>query len=67
MEGQADKSRWFHRRLMAYAALVGGLLFPLAVYIDVDLLPLAMAFYLFVGSVVGAYIGFSTADDKWSN
>jgi len=24
-----------------------------------------MPFYLFVGSVVGAYIGFATYDDKW--
>jgi hypothetical protein len=26
---------------------------------------IAMPFYLFVGSVVGAYIGFATVDDKW--
>jgi hypothetical protein len=25
----------------------------------------AGAFYLFVGSVVGAYIGFATVDDRW--
>ena len=24
-------------------------------------------FYIFVGAVVGAYIGFATVDDKWQN
>lgn len=60
-----DKLRWQNRRRMAWGALVGGLVFPLAVVAESGVADIAMAFYLFVGSVVGAYIGFSTADDKW--
>lgn len=61
------KDRWLHRRRMAYASMVGGLLFPLLVlYTSSDQLgAIAGAFYLFVGAVVGAYVGFATVDDRW--
>ena len=57
--------RWKNRRRMAWFSLVGGLVFPLLVYANTDLIGLSVAFYGFVGAVVGAYIGFATADDKW--
>lgn len=50
---------------MAYTALIGGILFPLLVSYNKDLADISMAFYTFVGAVVGGYIGFATADDKW--
>jgi hypothetical protein len=62
-----DKDRWKNRRRMAWASLVGGLAFPLLL-LDTDssqLGSVAGAFYLFIGAVVGAYIGFATVDDKW--
>lgn len=63
----APKDRWKHRRAMAWGAFGGGLLFPLLVLFSdsAQLGAIAGAFYLFVGAVVGAYIGFATADDKW--
>ena len=59
--------RWKHRRPMAYGSLLAGLTFPvLLIFTESDQLGvIAAPFYLFVGSVVGAYIGFSTVDDKW--
>lgn len=61
------KDRWLHRRRMAYASLIGGLLFPLLVlWTSSDQLgAIAGAFYVFVGAVVGAYVGFAALDDKW--
>ena len=56
---------WKHRRRMAYVALAGGILFPVLVTYNKELSDLAMAFYTFVGAVVGGYIGFATYDDKW--
>lgn len=52
---------------MAYASLVGGLLFPFLVIVSSSdqLGAVAGAFYIFVGAVVGAYVGFATLDDKW--
>jgi uncharacterized MnhB-related membrane protein len=55
------------------AALCGLLLFPIIIFIAPDvnirdaLVGIAMPYYLFSGAIVGAYIGFSTADDKWKN
>lgn len=52
---------------MAWTALVAALLFPLLVlWTESDQLgAVAGAFYVFVGAVVGAYVGFATLDDKW--
>jgi hypothetical protein len=58
------RDRWKNRRRMAWLSLIAGLVFPALMLIN-DLSSIAGAFYLFVGSVVGAYIGFATVDDKW--
>lgn len=59
--------RWVNRRRMAWLSLIAGLLFPLLL-LKTDspqLSAIATSFYMFVGTVVGAYIGFATIDDKW--
>ena len=60
------KDRWLHRRRMAYASMIGGLLFPMLVlWTESDQLgAIAGAFYVFVSAVVGAYMGFAVLDDK---
>ena len=59
--------RWTNRRRMAWASLIAGLLFPLLLLTtdSPQLGAIATSFYMFVGTVVGAYIGFATIDDKW--
>lgn len=63
--------RWKNRRRMAWIALVAGVTFPVVVLLamligDVSpLVSIAAPYLVFIGSVVGAYIGFSTVDDKW--
>jgi hypothetical protein len=61
--------RWRNRRLMAWAALIAGLAFPLLLlWSESDQLgAVAGAFYVFVGAVVVAYNGFATADDMNSD
>ncbi len=58
--------RWKNRRRMAWASMVAGLVFPLLILVSEspNLGTVAMPFYLFVTGIVGAYIGFSTLDDK---
>lgn len=60
--------RWRNRRAMAWASMAAGLMFPaLLLVTESDQLgAIAGPFYVFVGAVVGAYIGFATVDDKWS-
>lgn len=62
------KDRWKNRRRMAWSALIAGLLFPLLLLASASeqLGTVAGAFYVFVGAVVGSYIGFATFDDRWS-
>lgn len=59
--------RWKNRRRMAWLAFLASLLYPILMiqYESAQLIALAPAFYSFSGLVVGAYIGFVTADDKW--
>lgn len=59
--------RWRNRRRMAWLALWAGLLFPILLLLtESDQLgAVAGHFYLFVGAVVGSYIGFATIDDRW--
>lgn len=61
--------RWKNRRRMAWLALLAGLLFPvLLLWTESDQLgAVAGSFYIFIGAVVGAYIGFATVDDRWQN
>jgi len=56
--------RWKNRRRMAWLAFIAGIVFPLIASESV-VVGIAQAFYLFVGTIIGAYIGFSTVDDKW--
>ena len=67
MNAPVERDRWKNRRRMAWAALVGGLLFPVLLLgtDSAQLGSVAGVFYLFVGAVVGAYIGFATVDDRW--
>lgn len=57
--------RWQNRRRMAWASVFGGLVgYPLVAAFEPELVEIAMPFYLFVGTVVGAYIGGVVVDDK---
>lgn len=64
---KVEIDRWKNRRRMAYASLIAALLFPLLVLgtDSENIVGVAGPFYLFVSSVVGLYVGFATADDKW--
>ena len=59
--------RWKNRRRMAWLALLAGLIFPLLLWVtdSSQLGAVAGPFYIFVGAVVGAYVGFATLDDRW--
>jgi hypothetical protein len=61
--------RWKNRRRMAWLSLIAGLVFPLLLlYTESPQLgAVAGPFYIFIGAVVGAYIGFATVDDKWKH
>jgi hypothetical protein len=61
--------RWKNRRKMAWAALLSGLWYPILILAtdNPQLGAVAGPFYIFVGAVVGAYIGFATVDDKWKH
>lgn len=62
-----ERDRWKNRRAMAWLSLLGGLGFPVLLLAteSPQLGAVAAPFYMFVGAVVGFYIGFATADDKW--
>lgn len=66
-----DQRRWKNRRRMAYISLYSILI---VTYLILFIVPMDRLnqldeiitwFYLVMGSVVGAYVGFSTLDDKW--
>lgn len=67
----SEIDRWRNRRKMAWICLWAGVSFPawlLMAMLVGDAAPLvtiATPYLLFIGSVVGAYIGFATIDDKW--
>lgn len=66
-ESTPNKSvRWKNRRRMAWLSLWGAVLYPLLVlFSDADLIAgIAPHYYLFAAAVVGAYMGFSTWDDR---
>jgi hypothetical protein len=64
--------RWKHRRRMAYMALITAIIVLFLVLFVVDKEKLALlddiitGYYLFAASIIGAYVGFSTFDDKWN-
>lgn len=59
---------WKNRRRMAWVSIISGIMFPLLLLFtnSEQLGAISAPFYLFVGTVVGAYIGFATMDDKSS-
>lgn len=63
--------RWKNRRRMAWVALVAILVVTywcmFCVRVDrlKELNDIITWFYLTMGSIIGAYVGFSTLDDKW--
>jgi Mn2+/Fe2+ NRAMP family transporter len=62
-----SKIRWSHRRWMTWTTLATALVyFPALTMLDAKMLDMSTAFYTFCTAVVSVYIGFSTADDKWS-
>lgn len=63
----SEYDRWRNRRKMAWISMIAGLLFPMLLLVtESDQLgAIAAPFYVFVGGVVAAYIGFATVDDKW--
>jgi phage tail tape-measure protein len=67
MPNTAD--RWKNRRRMAWLSLFSGLVFPVLILAtdSPQLGAVAGPFYIFVGAVVGAYVGFAVLDDKWSH
>lgn len=67
MEHPDPERRWKNRRRMAWLCTFASIAYPLiALGLDKPdvLASIAGPFYLFNGAVVGAYIGFSTWDDK---
>lgn len=74
---QAKKSyillsnRWKHRRRMAYIALFSILVVTYLCLFKIDsekiksLEVIITWFYVTMGSIIGAYVGFATLDDKW--
>lgn len=64
-------NRWQHRRRMAYVALFSMLVVTYWCLFKVPLDKLNILdeiiswFYITMGSIVGAYVGFATLDDKW--
>lgn len=64
-------NRWKHRRRMAYIALFSILVVTYLCMFKIDsqkikaLEVIITWFYVTMGSVIGAYVGFATLDDKW--
>lgn len=64
-------NRWKHRRRMAYIALISMLVVTYLCMFKVPTDKLSTLsdvvnwFYVTMGTIVGAYMGFSTLDDKW--
>ena len=58
------RDKWYHRRLMTYCSLAGGLLFPIGTIIEPKLSDISMPFYAFVGATLVAYMGYATIHDK---
>jgi len=62
----SEHDRWRNRRKMAWISMIAGLLFPMLLLVtESDQLgAIAAPFYVFVGGIVAAYIGFATLDDN---
>jgi hypothetical protein len=66
-----DDERWKHRRRMAYISLAAVMLVTYWCLFEIEvervkaLDTIITWFYIIMGSVVGAFVGFATLDDKW--
>jgi len=66
-------NRWKHRRRMAYISLLSILVVTYWCLFEVPPARLKVLdniitwFYIIMGSVIGAYVGFATLDDKWKD
>lgn len=66
-------NRWKHRRRMAYIALLSILAVTYIIFYKLSIPKLKVLsdvinwFYITMGSIVGAYMGFATLDDKWKD
>jgi len=67
------RDRWTHRRRMAYIAIFSILAVTYACLFKIEakkldaLEVIVTWFYVTMGSIIGAYVGFATLDDKWQN
>lgn len=61
-----ELDRWKNRRRMAWVSMIAGIGFPLLLLAtdSPQLGAIAGPFYIFIGAVIGAYIGFASWDDK---
>lgn len=66
-------NRWKHRRRMAYMAMLSVMVITvcLVFYVPADKLAaldtIISWFYITMGTIIGAYLGFATLDDKWKD
>lgn len=64
-------NRWKNRRRMAYISLFSILIVTYVLLYDLPIEKISKLenvitwFYITMGSIIGAYVGFSTLDDKW--
>ena len=70
-EAPDPKTRWHNRRRMAYISLFAIIVVIFLVLFIVPIERLEVLedvipwFFMVLGSIIGAYVGFSTLDDKW--
>lgn len=70
---KAKALRWKNRRGLAWAAMAGIFMVMIWALFKVPetrlsiLSEIIIWFFMIMGSIVGAYMGFSTFDDKWQN
>lgn len=64
-------NRWKHRRRMAYMAMLSviAVTYQLMFHITAEKIKalenIITWYYITMGSIIGAYLGFATLDDKW--
>ena len=65
MTAETVRDRWKNRRRMAWLSMLAGLVYPLLLLFteNEQIGAIAGPFYIFVGAVVAAYIGFATTED----
>jgi len=58
-------TKWFHMRIMAYTGMITGIIITCAVIYNGLLGEVITSLFMFWGTVIGGYMGFSTARDGW--